>query len=111
MIHYTPEGKHIKLGLNFSAARGGFRLLWAWYDFATHTAIAYRLRVRLHLAPRIIWEARRWSVIDSYMKTNGFEMVNVEVLQDLIAAEESSKRRSDSSVAIKTKFRAPEGVQ
>lgn len=96
MIHYTPEGYHIKLGLNFSRTRGGFRLLWAWYDFATNTATAYRLRIRLHMAPHILWETKTWSVIDSYMMVHGLEMVHKEVLEDLKAAEESSKRRSDA---------------
>ena len=63
MIHYTPEGHQIKLGLNFSRAKGGLRLLWAWYDFATHMATTYRLRIRLHMAPRIMWEVTRPEVL------------------------------------------------
>ena len=50
MIHHTPEGHHIKLGLNFSFTPGGFRLAWAWYDFASHKATTYRFRFRWHLS-------------------------------------------------------------
>ena len=101
MIHYTPEGRHIKLGLNFSGARGGFRLLWAWYDFATHKATTYRLRVRLHMSPRIIWEAKTWNVIDAHLALNGLDVVSTEVLQDLKATEESMKRTNVHLAYIK----------
>lgn len=102
MIHYTPEGRHIKLGLNFSRAPGGFRLLWAWYDFATNTATTYRLRMRLHMAPRILWETNKWNVIDSYMQAHGLEMVSTEIIQDLYKSEKTLKRISDSETLIKS---------
>jgi len=101
MIHYTPEGAHIKLGLNFSLAPGGFRLLWAWYDFATHKATTYRLRLRWHMAPRIIWETKTWSVIDSYLMVHDLELVQKEVLEDLRAEEDTLKHLSDNCTLIK----------
>lgn len=101
MIHHTPEGCHIKLGLNFSRAPGGFRLLWAWYDFASNMATTYRLRVRLHMAPRILWEAKKWSVIDSYLMVHDLELVQKEVLEDLNAMEASIKRRNEPLAYIK----------
>ena len=101
MIHYTPEGCYIKLGLNFSGAKGGFRLLWAWYNFANHKATTYRLRVRLHMAPRIIWEAKSWSVIDAHLALNGLEVVSREVLHDLKATEDSMKRTNVHLAYIK----------
>ena len=101
MIHYTPEGHHIKLGLNFSILPGGFRMLWAWYDFATQKATTYRLRVRLHMAPRIMWEVKTWSVIDSYLMTHDLELVHREVLQDLNAVEASVKRINEPLAYIK----------
>lgn len=101
MIHYTPEGHHIKLGLNFSILPGGFRMLWAWYDFATQKATTYRLRVRLHMAPRIMWEVKTWSVIDSYLMTHDLELVHREVLQDLNAVEASVKRTNEPLAYIK----------
>ena len=67
MIYYTPEGHCIKLGLNFSLTQGGFRMLWAWYDLATTTVTIYRFRVRLHMAPRIIWEIKKYNLKDIYM--------------------------------------------
>jgi len=95
MIHHTPDGTSIKLGLNFNRAPGGFKLMWAWYDFATTTASIYRLRIRLHKAPRILWNVRRFNVVDNYLIMNGLELVNSEVLQDLKATEDSMKRTNE----------------
>lgn len=95
MIHYTPEGHHIKLGLNFSRAPGGFRMLWAWYDFATNIATTYRLRVRLHMAPRFMWEVKKFNVIDSYLTIHDLDLVNREVLQDLKALEHPDTHQRD----------------
>jgi hypothetical protein len=102
MIHHTPEGCHIKLGLNFSRTPGGFRLLWAWDDFATYTATAYRLRVRLHMAPRIMRETKTWSVIDNYLMVHDLELVQREVLEDLNAMEASVKHTNEPLAYIKT---------
>lgn len=101
MIHYTPEGRTIKLGLNFSRAPGGFRMMWAWYDFAGNMATTYRLRVRLHMAPRILWEAKKWSVIDSYLMVHDLELVQKEVLEDLNATEAAVKRTNEPLAYIK----------
>ena len=101
MIHYTPEGHRIKLGLNFSGAPGGFRLLWAWYDFGSNKATTYRLRVRLHMAPRILWEAKTWNVIDAHLELHGLDVVSKEVLADLKSVEETQKKRNERFVYIK----------
>jgi hypothetical protein len=101
MIHYVPEGHHIKLGLNFSRSSGGFRLLWAWYNFATREAFTYRFRFRWHMAPRFIWNTRHFNVIDSYLEVHQLALVHREVLEDLKAAEEDSKALSDRYVRIK----------
>jgi hypothetical protein len=101
MIHYVPEGHHIKLGLNFSRSSGGFRFLWAWYNFATREATTYRFRFRWHMAPRFIWNTRHFNVIDSYLEVHQLALVHREVLEDLKAAEEDSKALSDRYVRIK----------
>ena len=86
MIHYTPEGAFIKLGLNFSFTPGGFRVMWAWYDFATHNAVTYRLRIRL-FKPQFMWAVNRFNVIHAHLARHDLELVNREVLNDLKAAE------------------------
>lgn len=101
MIHYTPEGRHIKLGLNFSGAPGGFRLLWAWYSFADQKATTYRLRLRMHMAPRIMWEVKTWSVIDAHLTAHDLELVHREVLEDLNATEAAVKRTNEPYAYIK----------
>ena len=95
MIHYTPEGHQIRLGLNFSGAPGGFRMMWAWYDFATQTATTYRFRLRLHIAPRIMWEAAKWNVIDNYLTINNLELLHKD------AVERTVKRTNESYALIK----------
>ena len=95
MVHHTPEGHHIKLGLNYSRTRGGFRLLWAWYNFAKYEAFAFRFRFRWDIKPRFIWEVKRWSVIDNYVATNNVALVTKETLEDLKSSVEMSTRYGD----------------
>lgn len=101
MIHHVPEGHHIKLGLNFSRSSGGFRLLWAWYNFATREATTYRFRFRWHMKPRFIWNTRHFNVVDSYLEANDLALVHREVLEDLRSAEEYDKRLNDSIAHVK----------
>ena len=98
MIHYTPEGRHMKLGLNFRRAPGGFLAIWAWYDIATYTATYYRLRLRWHLKPRILWSVSKWDVIDNHLMLNGLALVNREWLEDANAAWRDKLRRDRAFV-------------
>lgn len=100
MIHYTPEGAFIKLGLNFAFTPGGFRLLWAWYNFATHEAVTYRLRLRFGRS-WFMWAVNRFNVINAYMQRHDLELVNREVLADMKAMEESQKKRNERFAYIK----------
>lgn len=101
MIHHTPEGAFIRLGLNFSRTTGGFRLVWAWYDFASHEAVTYRLRIKIFGKPTFMWAVNRFNVIDAHLSRYNLELVNREVLQDLRAAEDSMKRSWDKQAYIK----------
>jgi hypothetical protein len=101
MIHHTPEGRFIKLGLNFSRSANGFRLLWAWYDFAKHEAFTARVRFRWRIRPYFLWSVERHNVIESYMNMHGLAMVEREVLEDLNAIELDYKHLNDSVVLIK----------
>jgi hypothetical protein len=101
MIHYTPEGHHKKLGLNLFRAPGGFVAVWAWYDFATHEASSYRLRLRLHIKPRIVWTVERYNVITSHLWDIDCELVQREVLADLKAVEGDVKRINEPLAYIK----------
>jgi hypothetical protein len=98
MIHYTPEGSHIKLGLNLRRTPGGFAAIWAWYNFATRNAFSARFRLRLHIKPRILWSVERFNVIDNYLAINGFKIVCREVLEDLNATEAAVKRANEHYV-------------
>lgn len=100
MIHYTREGEYLRLGLNFRFTPGGFVLLWAWYDFASHSATIYRLRVRMHRKPRFMFAKNKHNVIDAYLHLHGMEVVHSEVLADLKAIEKSTWRRTDKKAWI-----------
>ena len=100
MIHYTPEGAFTKLGLNFSFTPGGFRIMWAWYDFATHNAVTYRLRLRLW-RPQFMWVVNRFNVIEQHLMRHELVLVNREVLFDLKAVEEADKRTNEPLAYIK----------
>ena len=95
MIHFIKEGSHKKLGLNLYRSAGGFVAVWAWYDFATYEGISYRFRLRLHMKPRIMWEATRFNVIDNFLASRDLELVHREVLEDLNASESDLKRISN----------------
>lgn len=101
MIHYTPEGSFIKLGLNFSFTPGGFRFMWAWYDFASHNAVTYRLRLRLFGQPAFMWAVNRFNVIEAHLMRHGLELVNSEILADLKATERDRQRINEPLCYVK----------
>jgi hypothetical protein len=101
MIHHTPEGHHIKLGLNLRRTPGGFVAVWAWYNFATHEAFSARFRLRLHIKPRVMWSVERFNVIDNYLMLKSLDLVPTEVLADLKAVEGDVKRINEPLAYIK----------
>lgn len=101
MIHYTPEGAFIKLGLNFSFTPGGFRIMWAWYDFATHNAVTYRFRLRIGKGQNFIWSVNRFNVISDHLMRHDLELVQREVLHDLRSVEAAEKRTNEPLSIIK----------
>jgi hypothetical protein len=103
MIHYTREGEYLRLGLNFRFTPGGFVLLWAWYDFASHSASIYRLRMRLHRKPRFMFAKNKYNVVDAYLHLHGMEVVHSEVLADLKAIEKATWRRNEDLSWVKPK--------
>lgn len=101
MIHIKREGAYFKLGLNLYRAPGGFVAVWAWYDFATHKAKTWRLRLRMHIKPRILWSVETFSVIDSYLRAHDLELIHREVIHDLRAMENVQKRTNEPYAYIK----------
>jgi len=101
MIHYKREGEYLKLGLNFRITDGGILFIWAWYNIAKHEMTTHRFRLRLHRNPMFMYACNRWDVVDNYLRLNGLEAVNVEVLQDLKVIEETQKKRNERFAYIK----------
>jgi hypothetical protein len=101
MINLTKDGGGLKLGLNLYRAPGGFVVAWAWYDLTEHEATIYRFRLRLHIKPRILWETKRFSVIDHYLHLHDLIIVGREELADLYRAEAQEIERMDAIAHIK----------
>lgn len=98
MINLTRQGQALKIGLNLYRSPGGFVAVWAWYNFGTREGTMRRLRIRLHIKPRILWSVETFNVIDDYLLCMGLELVHREVLQDLKACEETAMRRNDAYI-------------
>lgn len=101
MIHFTQEGAALRLGLNLFRARGGFVVIWLWFNFPTHQATQWRFRLRLHKAPRIMFEKRRFNVIDNFLLVRNMSMVHEEVLHDLKESEQDIQHISERYARIK----------
>jgi hypothetical protein len=98
MIHHTPEGRIMELGLNYRRAPGGFCLTWVWFNFAKYETSAYRFRLRLHIKPYVLLSVNRWDVIENHLMLNDLALVNREWLADTNAAWRDQLRRDKASV-------------
>ena len=101
MIHFTKEGGYKKVGLNLYRAPGGFVAAWVWYDVPTHELRGWRFRLRLHMAPRILWSVERANVIDNYLTVNDLDLVHRETLVVLKELQERQKRVNEPLAYIK----------
>ena len=101
MIHFKQEGDYFRLGLNLHRAPGGFVAMWVWFDFVKLETFCARLRLRLHLAPRILWSVERVNIIEGHLSRHDLELVHREVLQDMKAVEERQKRTNEPYAYIK----------
>lgn len=84
MIWIRGAGDYFRVGLNLCFARDHIAVHWAWYDFARHEGSHRGFTVSRKGFRR---RSARWNVIEAYTRLHGLEMVDVEVLRDLKAAE------------------------
>lgn len=104
MIHYTPEGSILRVGLNITCGtwrKPYMTLRWVWYDTETHILSSRRFRIRLYQWPVFIWGKDQGNVINSWLWENDFDVVSREVLHDLKAMENSQKRTNEPLAYIK----------
>jgi hypothetical protein len=101
MIHFKKEGEFFELGLNLHRAPGGFVAMWVWFDFAKTETFCARLRLRMNVRPIILWSVERVNIIEGYLHRHDLELVHKEVLEDLMAEEDTLKRLSDNCALIK----------
>lgn len=91
MIHWRKEGQHFKLGLNIMFARGHLSVCWAWYDFADQEGSFRGFDVSRRGIRR---RSARWNVVHNFLAVNDLSLVNNEILQDLLNAQEDTIRVS-----------------
>lgn len=101
MIHFTTMGASKKIGLNLYRAPGGFVAWWVWYTPATYELHGWRLRIRLHMSPRILWSIERTNVIDGYRFHHDVDFVGISTLADLKAMEDQQKRTNEPLCYVK----------
>lgn len=101
MIHFTKQGAPKKIGLNLYRAPGGFVAWWVWYTPATYELHGWRLRIRLHKSPRILWSSERANVIEGFKFHYDVDFVGTAVLADLKAIEDQEKRTNVPYAYIK----------
>ena len=86
MIHFHKEGTYLKMGLNISFGRVGWKpwvtLVWCWYDLSTRTLTTKRLRVRTHMKPMIIKQSLESDTISNYLMRNDLIAVPRELMED-----------------------------
>lgn len=86
MIHYKKEGDHLKLGLNFTFGRMGWKpwvtVIWCWYDVKGRKLTHNRLRIRTHQRPMIIKSSSQSDVISGYLTAHDLIAVPRELLED-----------------------------
>ena len=87
MIHWTPEGCSLNVGLNIYINKRYFRVIWCWYKTYKHEMVYYYFRFRWlvgnEIAIKFFFEKDHWNVISSYLKSNNFHIVSHEVITDL----------------------------
>jgi hypothetical protein len=85
MIHYTPEGHTVRIGLNITCGvwrKPYVTFRWVWYDTATRMLSYRRLRIRLYQLPVIIWGSDKASVVDGWMWEKDMVPVYRALLED-----------------------------
>lgn len=86
MIHFTPEGEHLKVGLNITVGRNNWwpyiTFNWMWYDIATHTLSNKRLRIRTWRL-KVFTSSDKSNVIESYLRFHELMAFPREFLEDL----------------------------
>jgi hypothetical protein len=103
MIHFKKDGEFFKLGLNMHRAPGGFVAMWVWFDFEKTETFCARLRLRMHVSPRILWSVERVNLIEGYLQRHELEVVNKEVLDDFNRSQEARMRYDDNYAYINRK--------
>jgi hypothetical protein len=86
MIHYRPEGKFYKIGLNITCGRNGWlpwiAFAWIWYNVEKHELFKWYLRLRTWNAA-YIYSCYRQDVVANYMIQKGLTAVSDEFVKDL----------------------------
>ena len=85
MIHITPEGQILSVGLNltFGTLRKPYLTLrWVWYNTRTRMLSSRRFRIRLYRWPVFMWSKDERHAVKSWLWENDFSVLPNSVLED-----------------------------
>jgi uncharacterized protein (DUF2225 family) len=86
MIHYRPEGKYYKIGLNITCGRNGWlpwiAFAWIWYNVEKREMFKWYLRLR-SLGPAYFYSCYRQNVVNSYLYIHGLTTVPDTFVEDI----------------------------
>ena len=83
MIHWTPEGYYLRVGLNLYATKWWLRLAWYWYEPATYKASGWYIRFRSSPKPHWIYKkVEPVSVIENYLFETNQMLVSGKVARE-----------------------------
>ena len=86
MIHFIKEGAYLKIGLNISVGRIGWKpwitFIWCWYDVKNRKLLVKRLRVRTHMAPYFLRKSAEGDVISNFLEIHDLIACPRELLED-----------------------------
>jgi len=93
MIHWTPEDRIIKVGFNFYITWRWARIVFCWYDNATHIMTSRYFRLRWMIGnkfkPLLVWNVKdEWNVISEYIKLHEYCVLYKEVFFDNMPQKE-----------------------
>ena len=85
MIHITPEGQILSIGLNltFGTLRKPYvTLRWVWYHTRTRMLSCRRFRIRLYQWPAFVWGKDERHAVRGWLWENDLTAVPNVLLED-----------------------------
>lgn len=86
MINFPKQGDYLKIGLNITFGRYGWkpwiRFVWCWYSIKSRMLSYRSLRVRMHMRPMIVSQSSESDTISNYLMLHDLIACPRELLED-----------------------------